>query len=47
MFQLCPLSVYFVPFYGVTPTGGAVARRSLGFYEAVARRLATGSEQGR
>lgn len=19
MFQLCPLSVYFVPFYGVTP----------------------------
>jgi hypothetical protein len=27
--------------------GGAVARRSLNFYEAVARRLATGSEQAR
>lgn len=31
----------------IPAAGGAVARRSLDFYEAVARRLATGSEQGR
>lgn len=41
MFHLCPLSVYFVPFYGVTP-----GKTLLGFVQGGLLMVETGEAHG-